>query len=93
MVASADKQHLYMIGNWEYGHQHEIYRFSCNGNINDCEWAKIETELANGRFHFVAFPLPNAFVNKVCHAHGMKIQRAPSTIRKNVAAMAGNFTF
>ena len=93
MVASSDKQYLYVIGNYHYvvGHRHEIYKFSCNGNINDCEWAKIETELAYGRFHFVAFPIPNAFVYKVCK--GMKIQGAQSTIRKKVTAMAGNFTF
>ena len=90
MVASADKQYLYMIGNSDWGHRHEIYQFSCNGNINDCEWTKIETELAYGRFQPVAFPIPNVFVNKVCH--GMKAQVASKTIRKKVAAMKGNFS-
>ena len=92
MVASADKQHLYMIGNYEYGHRHEIYRFSCNGSINDCEWAKIDTELAHGRSDHVAFPIPNALVNKICHQ--VKTQVSSSNIKKKVkvAAMVGNFS-
>ena len=68
MVASADKQYLYMIGNDVWGHEHAIYRFSCNGSINDCVWAKIETELAYGRRDHVAFPIPNALVNILCHS-------------------------
>ena len=81
-----------MIGNWEYGHQHEIYRFSCNGSINDCVWAKIETELAYGRRDHVAFPIPNALVNKLCHR--VKVQVSSNHIKKKVkvAAMVGNFS-
>ena len=92
MVASADKQYLYMIGNSDLGHRHEIYRFSCNDSINDCEWAKIDTELAHGRFYHVAFPIPNALVNKVCHQ--VKPQVSSSNIKKKVkvAAMVGNFS-
>ena len=92
MVASADKQYLYMIGNYVSGHRHEIYRFSCNGSINDCEWAKIDTELAYGRYQGVAFPIPNALVNKLCHQ--VKAQVSSSNIKKKVkvAAMVGNFS-
>ena len=92
MVASADKQYLYMIGNDVWGHEHAIYRFSCNGSINDCEWAKIETELAHGRYDHVAFHIPNALVNKVCHR--VKPQVSSSNIKKKVkvAAMVSNFS-
>ena len=92
MVASTDKLYLYMIGNSKSGHRHEIYQFSCNGSINDCEWAKIETELAYGRYHGVAFPIPNALVNKLCHR--VKVQVSSNHIKKKVkvAAMVGNFS-
>ena len=94
MVASADKQYLYMIGNAKSGHEQEIYRFSCNDSINDCEWAKIDTELAHGRSDHVAFPIPNALVNKLCHR--VKAQVSSSNIKKKmklkVAAMIGNFS-
>ena len=94
MVASTDKQYLYMIGNSVWRHRHEIYRFSCNGSISDCEWAKIDTELAYGRYMHLAFPIPNALVNKLCHQ--VKAQVSSSNIKKKmklkVAAMIGNFS-
>ena len=81
-----------MIGNDVWGHEHAIYRFSCNGSINDCEWAKIETELPHRRYDHVAFPIPNALVNKLCHR--VKVQVSSNHIKKKVkvAAMVGNFS-
>ena len=92
MVASTDKQYLYMIGNSKSGHRHEIYQFSCNDSINYCEWAKLETELAHGRSGHVAFSIPNALVNKLCHR--VKVQVSSNHIKKKVkvAAMVGNFS-
>ena len=65
LVASADKQYLYNIGN-NYSTQ-EIYKFSCAGSIDKCAWTKIETKLQYGRYRSVAFPIPNVLANKLCN--------------------------
>ena len=64
MVASSDGQNLYTIGN-DFGQQ-DIYRFSCNNDINDCAWTKIDTELQYGRFDAVAFNIPESLAQKLC---------------------------
>ena len=68
MVSSADKKSLYAIGGAsgkESGK--EIYKFSCTGSINNCQWQKSNTALKYGRYSFVAIPIPNSLADKLCN--------------------------
>ena len=64
LVASSDKLHLYTIGN--DGSDKDIYQFSCKDSINDCRWAKTETETKHKIFNLVAMTIPNPLANKLC---------------------------
>ena len=64
LMASTDKLHLYTIGNERSGK--DIYQFSCTDSINDCRWAKTETETKHTIFNLVAMTMPNASANKLC---------------------------
>ena len=71
MVSSPDNQYVYTIGtagwcNSVRCNTKEIYKYSCNGRIIDCEWTKIETQLKYGRTGHVAFAIPNFLANKLC---------------------------
>ena len=66
MVASPNNQALYTFGNG-YGHQEDIYKFSCSGNINSCQWTKSNLKLKYGREECVAFRIPDSLANKLCN--------------------------
>ena len=66
MVSSPDKQYVYTIGNDETSYNKDIYKYSCNGDITQCGWTKIETQPHYGRERFVAFAIPNSLANKLC---------------------------
>ena len=66
MVSSAGKKSLYAIGGAGSNNK-EIYKFSCTGSINNCEWQKSSTALKYGRKSFVAIPIPNALADKLCN--------------------------
>ena len=66
MVSSPDKQYVYTIGNDETSYNKDIYKYSCNGDITQCGWTKIETQPHYGRERFVAFAIPDSLANKLC---------------------------
>ena len=66
MVASPNNQVLYTFGN-EYWHQEDIYKLSCSGNINSCQWTKSNLKLKYGREVSVAFRIPDSLANKLCN--------------------------
>merc|ERR1712062_9149 len=75
MVSSPDKKALYVIGGWDgnsYPYSHKdsdgIYKFHCNGDIDTCKWTKSETTFSfgRGRSNFVAIPIPDSLVDKLC---------------------------
>ena len=94
MVASSDGQNLYTIGN-RYARQ-DIYRFSCNKSIKDCEWTKIETQLQYGRDGAVAFNIPESLAKKLCKpaAAEDKISSARQSMKSEKSAdnIPGNFS-
>ena len=66
IVASKDKQNLYIIGNVNDPHNKEIYKLSCLESINNCTWTKIDTKLTLERHGTVAMWIPNALADKLC---------------------------
>ena len=66
MVSSPDKQYVYTIGNDATSYNKDIYKYSCNGDITQCGWTKIETQPHYGRERFVAFAIPDSLANKLC---------------------------
>ena len=68
MVSSADKKSLYAIGGLGSNNDSpkEIYKFSCTGSINNCQWQKSDTTLKYGRHRFVAIPIPTFLADKLC---------------------------
>ena len=65
MIASPNNQVLYTFGN-QYSPQEDIYKFSCSGNINSCQWTKSNLKLKYGRRGSVVFRIPDALANKLC---------------------------
>ena len=66
MVASPNNQVLYTFGN-DYHPREDIYKFSCSGNINLCQWTKSNLKLKYGRKASVAFRIPDSLANKLCN--------------------------
>ena len=66
MVASPNNQVLYTFGNYYGGNNKDIFKFSCSGNINSCQWTKTNLKLKYGREESVAFRIPDALANKLC---------------------------
>ena len=66
MVASPNNQVLYTFGN-DYRPREDIFKFSCSGSINSCQWTKSNLKLKYGRHETVAFRIPDALANKLCN--------------------------
>ena len=71
LVASMDKQFLYAIVN---GFMNEnsglIFKLSCCGDINKCEWTKITTRLNRyGSMQSVPMTIPNTLADILCTIH------------------------
>ena len=67
MVASSEKDILYTIGNgFSSDLSNEIYKFSCSGGIETCEWSTMNFELKYGMFWTVAFLIPDDLAYKFC---------------------------
>ena len=66
MVASPKKDVLYTIGNEYVPHRNEIYKFSCSGDIETCQWSKVNIELKYGMTWPVAFWIPDDLADKLC---------------------------
>merc|ERR1711862_430863 len=49
MVSSSNNQDLYTFGNGYSGNKKDIFKFSCSGNINSCQWTKSNLKLKYGR--------------------------------------------
>ena len=65
VMASSDKQALYTIGNTDSDFK-DLYKYSCNGTINDCKWMEMDLKLKYGRYSTVVMQIPNELVNKLC---------------------------
>ena len=90
MVSSSNKQALYTIGT--YGRK-DIYRFSCNESITDCEWSKLENRLQHDRYFHVAFNIPDKLAKKLCKPGRKKHPQRNSKIPPEIAdSMPGNFS-
>ena len=90
MVASSDGQNLYTVGNF-FGLQ-DIYQFSCNKSIKDCQWTKMKAELQYGRHSAVAFSISNSLAKKLCKPAEGKIFPARQLMKteKSVEHIPGN---
>ena len=67
MVASPNNQVLYTFGNEHTVNHNDVYKFSCSGNINSCQWTKGNLKLKYGRQESVAFRIPDSLANKLCN--------------------------
>ena len=68
MVASPNNQALYTFGNGaRLDNNKDIFKFSCSGNINSCQWTKSNLKLKYGRYGMVAFRIPDSLANKLCN--------------------------
>ena len=69
MVSPPDKKALYAIGGHKFnqGDLKNIYKFSCTGGINTCQWTKSDTTLGFRHYEFVAIPIPLTLTNKLCN--------------------------
>ena len=57
MVASANS--LFAIGGVNSEHQDTIFKLTCTGDVDTCEWIESDTALEYGRSDFVAMTIPD----------------------------------
>ena len=68
LIGAPNLQSLFAMGYIGGSHVggRDIYRFSCDDNINLCEWTKSDVQLKYGRRLSVAMVVPNTLVDKLC---------------------------